>query len=284
MRPALSLAAVLTAALASGGCISSATLVKLKADGSGTVEQTILMSAKAMEMMGQTLGKALGDEGQAEPSAPPRSFQEMMGEADFEKLASRLGPGVRFVSSEPLTRGDMQGAKVVFAFDDINKIAIDPTGPTSLSAESPREGASFKLSRLPDGAALLTIDMPEDTKTAGDAEETAGEEESAEATQKGEDVPPEMAEMMKQMLAGMRFLLDVEVDGSIVRTSSDYVSGSRVTILELDFDQLLQQKEALQKLPGMTRGVSYAQMRTALKSIKGLKFSEPPITIQFVGR
>jgi hypothetical protein len=276
---------LLAAALAAGGCISSSTLVKLKADGSGTVEQTILMSVKAMEMMGQTLGKALGAEEQAQPSPPPKSFQEMMGEADFEKLAARLGPGVRLVSSEPLTQGDMQGAKVVFAFDDINEIAIDPTGPTSLAADAPREDAAFKLSRLADGAALLTIDMPEAKKPDDDASaEPEDETEKQAESPADKDVPPEMAEMMKQMLAGMRFALDVEVDGSIVRTNSDYVSGSRVTILEMDFDQLLQQKEALEKLPALTRGASFSQMKAALKSIKGLKFSEPPITIQFVGR
>jgi hypothetical protein len=83
------------------------------------------------------------------------------------------------------------------------------------------------------------------------------------------------------MFAGMRFALDVEVEGTIVSSSSDFVSGRRVTILEVDFDQLLQQEAALKQLPKLGPNVNPAEAMAALKGIKGLKMSPPPITIEF---
>jgi hypothetical protein len=281
---ALIILAIVTAS--TGGCLSSSTLVKLKTDGSGTIEQTLLMNARALESAGQTLAKAIGAEAQeSAESPPPQSFDDVMKRADFAKVARELGPGVRFVSSTPLTSGDMQGAKIVFTFDDISKVAMSPVGVAPLPAgDRDNAAALFRLSRTPTGDSVLTIDIPDaaerGNETAPSDEPASPEEEDAQKQQ----VPPEMLEMMKQMMAGLRFDLAVEVDGRVVRTNSDFVAGSRVTVLELDFDQLVQQQDALKTLPTLTPGMNFARMKSVLKDIKGLKFTEPPVTIEFAER
>ena len=277
MRSLLRLAALTLALPFTAGCLTTTALVKLRPDGSGTVEQTILLNVKAIEMMGQMMGKALGAEVKQEQSSPPKSFSDVFSEADFKKMAEQAGPGVRFVSSTPLKEGDKQGAKIVFAFDDINKIQVDPMNvkPSSDQGSGEKE-ASFKLTKLANGNSLLTIDMPDKSKEGEEAKEP-GETTPQAAT---DNVSPEMAAMIKQMFAGMRIALEVEVEGHVVRTNSPFASGSRITILDIDMDQLLQQEDALKKLPKLGPGTNMSQAMALLKDIKGLKNSPPPVEVE----
>ena len=70
-------------------CLNSTTLVKVKPDGSGTVEQTTLVNTAALK--GDDAGAAAATEGR-------RSINE----ADLERTAERMGKGVRLVSAEPV--------------------------------------------------------------------------------------------------------------------------------------------------------------------------------------
>jgi hypothetical protein len=272
------------------GCINSTALIKVKPDGSGTVEQTLLMNVQALETMAKTMGAAMGTkEGEAKPGEKP-SFKDVFKEAELKKMGENLGPGVRLVSVTPLSEGGLEGARLLFAFDDINKIGLDPANLGGSGMGEKRDYV-FALTRLPNGASRLVINAPpdEDEEEAEDeedeedeAEDEADEEEAEDdEDMKPEDVSPEMQAMVKQMFAGMRFSMDIEVEGTIVSTSSDYVSGRRVTILEVDFDQLLQQEAALKQLPKLGPNTNPAEAMAALKGIKGLKMSPPPVTIEF---
>jgi hypothetical protein len=277
--------------LATTGCINSAALIKVKADGSGTVEQTLLMNVQALETMAKTMGAAMGaKEGEMKAGEKP-SFKDIFKEAELKKMAEDLGGGVRLVSVTPLSQNGLEGARLLFAFDDINKIGIDPANMGGGGMGEKRDYA-FALTRLPSGVTRLVVNAPpgkdkeEDEDEEGEEDEEDEdveneEDEDEEDAAKPEDVSPEMQAMVKQMFAGMRFALDVEVEGTIVSSSSDFVSGRRVTILEVDFDQLLQQEAALKQLPKLGPNVNPAEAMAALKGIKGLKMSPPPITIEF---
>ena len=55
------LAVAVMAAVIGSGCIRSATLINVKPDGSGTIEQTVLMNAAALKgMLGGLGGSAAG--------------------------------------------------------------------------------------------------------------------------------------------------------------------------------------------------------------------------------
>src|SRR5687768_9030254 len=106
MRSIRVLIVVVTATILTG-CINSTTLIKLKPDGSGTVEQTTLMNFAAMKQM--------------IPGAEKQMGGPMINKEDLERTAARMGKGVRLVSAEP-TKGanGFEGTKAIFAFDDIN--------------------------------------------------------------------------------------------------------------------------------------------------------------------
>src|SRR6478736_3421770 len=92
------------------GCISIDSVIKIKPDGSGTMEQTMLINASSMSMMSMMGG---GEGKDAKPKMDPATIFSK------EKLAAEaanLGEGVTFVSSEPAAQGEMKGVKAIYAF------------------------------------------------------------------------------------------------------------------------------------------------------------------------
>ena len=74
------------------GCINSATVIKVKPDGSGTVEQTTLVNTGAMKAMMPGMTQ-------------PGQSTNPINEADLKRVAARMGKGVRLVSAEPAKAG-----------------------------------------------------------------------------------------------------------------------------------------------------------------------------------
>jgi hypothetical protein len=263
------------------GCITSETLIKLNADRSGTLEQLILVNMKTLEDMPRMMADMLGgDVKSSKSSATSSSPLDALDETRLRAEAPTFGEGVRFVSVEKLARGDMQGARVIYAFDDVNALVIDqePTMGAMGNAASNAGAADvldLGLTRLPNGNALLTVRFDE-VKAAKDT--------STGATKSPKDgLPPGMEDMIKQLFDGFRVAVDVEVNGPIVRTSSPYVAGSRVTVLELDLGMMVRDQANLKVLERLSPGGGVAEMIPMLKGIKGIKVNESPLIVEFTG-
>lgn len=264
-------AIAVTAALCTG-CIRSATLVKVKADGSGTVEQTMLVNLGMMKGMFSGLG---GGQAQQTPGT--------VNEADLKRAAERMGEGVTFVSATPMKADDgFEGSKAIFAFTDISKLRIDQdpnlSGSTTGGISTPPKNSNpvtFAMAKGTDGASTLTVTLNDPPKS--------GEAKPDGAPQGGPDMDnPQMLEMMKGMFKGFKIGIDIEVAGKILKTNADYVSGSRVTLLEMDMEALVQDEAKLkqiQKVLGPDASVS--QLKPYLKDVKGLKVNDPVVTIAF---
>jgi hypothetical protein len=261
--------AVLLATLSLTACLNSTTLVKVKADGSGTVEQTTLVNTAALKgVLGAQAGQTGG------PNGP------MMSKEELERTAVAMGEGVRLVSSEPV-KGDAgwEGVKATFAFDDINKIQVSEgpsTGSRPRSAEpTSSDPVRFKLTRS-GGTSTLSInfiDVPISDKA------------SAEPRQPS-DMPdltnPMIMNMIKTMFNGFKVNIGLEVDGKIVKTNAEYVTGPRITLLELDVASVLADEAKLKALQGkLGPGMSLSDVKPYLKDIKGIKVDGPSITVQF---
>jgi len=81
--------------------------------------------------------------------------------------------------------------------------------------------------------------------------------------------------MMKMMMKGLYVDVTLNVNGRIVKTNAPYVDGSRVTLMQLDFDKLLADDAALLKL-------SSAKDIKSLAGVPGLKVvAEPKVTVEF---
>jgi len=259
----------LVTSVALTGCINSTTLVKLNADGSGTVEQTTLMNLAAIKGM--------------MPGAEKQMGGAVVNKADLERTAARMGKGVRLVSAEPMkgTNG-FEGSKAIFAFDDINQVQVSQ-GPNlsgssdgRMSSEpSANDPVKFTLTRS-GGTSTLTIAFVD--KPASGVSMQAGD--------KPGDMPdltnPMLMGMLKAMFAGFKLNIDLEVAGAIVKTNAEYVNGSRLTLLEMDMDSLLADEAKLKALQGQIGSEpSLAAIKPFLKDIKGIKVDGPTINVQF---
>ncbi len=272
---------VLALAPALAGCLTSESVIRLRADGSGTVESVVLVNEDAMRGMGSLFGAPDGD-GDKAGSTSGFSFDPDSLRADVEKL----GRGVRFVSSEPVTRGALKGARMVYAFDDVNALRIDPD-PSGLSQGGAGGNApiALRMTRQANGNAVLTItfDDTPPSSSSPQPESTPGGQADGFGLDL-QDMPPGMEAMIAEMFNGFRVAIDIEVDGAIVRTSSPFVAGSRVTVLEMDLGALLKDKTGMTRLTSIPPSATPGAMAAAFKGVTGVKFNESPLTIEFAAR
>jgi hypothetical protein len=260
LRPAF----LLSLALASGGCFQMMTVVHVKGDASGTIDQRLVFSPAALSRMKQfaMLGGSNGR------SIDPLSEEQARADA------AALGPGVTLVSSTPINDETGQGRASVFAFADINHLRVNPQpaapGGVTVRADgidSRGKAITFSLAKQGNGNALLTIVVPlPELPTGG----LLSQEKAAR---------PEQLAMLKQMFGGARITIAVEPAGTLVHTSSPFVDGSRVTLLDVDLDQLLQDDTLL---PRLQAAKSADEMKAILQEAPGVKINfDRMITIEF---
>ena len=100
-----------------------------------------------------------------------------------------------------------------------------------------------------------------------------------DALASGAATAPQQLAMIKTLPAGAHVTLGVEPAGQLVRTSSAYADGPRVTLLEVDLDQVLNDPTLIARVQAAK---TPEEMKTALKDVPGLKMTlEPEITIEF---
>lgn len=268
----LKLLAALVAAVSLSACLNSTTLVKLKPDGSGTVEQTTLMNLAALK-------------GMMPGGAQQMNQGPMMNRADLERTAQRMGKGVRLVSTEPIKGANgFEGTKAIFSFEDINQIEIsqDPnlSGSTDGRMPPPSKSESpvkFTFTRNPSGTSTLTINL-NDRQVGG----TPRPQDPAVPAEMPDLTNPMMMNMIKTMFDGFKINIGLEVVGSIVKTNAEYVSGPQITLLEMDIAQLFADEAKLKALQGkIGPGASFSEVKPYLKDIKGIKIDGPSVRVEF---
>ena len=262
-RGVFRLALIIAAAVSSAACFTSETVIKVKADGSGTIEQTHLMNEQMIAMAGAMAGAAAKEAG-AQGDVP--KLEELFSEDQLRRQATQWGQGVRFVSHTPLAQGPMKGASAVFAFDDVNKLSMGGTGSTAAGTAAPSGPAMrFGLTNVA-GRSVISVTFPESVGPAAPSE-SAGSPASPQAPPQ---IPPEALGMVKTMFAGARVGIDVEVDGRIVATNAPATTGARATLFAVDFGELLSDPSKLAALQTLRPGVDFDTVRKTLGGVKGV--------------
>jgi hypothetical protein len=250
---------LLAVAVTTSACFQFSSLLVVKPDGSGTIEQRMLFTQAALAQLRQLA--ALG--GGAQDFDP-------FSEQQARDAAAALGPGVTYISSTPIDTVDGMGREITYAFTDINSLRLDqgPPGPAGVSVQSGSEDrVSFKLTRQPSGSALLIISVPQMPIGQGAGSPLPG------------PASTEQLAMLKPMLAGARVLIDIEPAGQLIRTSSPFVTGKRVTLLDVNIDALFNDETLLGRLQAAG---TPEDTKAILKSVPGLKLNlDPELTIEF---
>jgi len=252
------------------GCISIDSVIKVKPDGSGTMEQTMLINSSSMSMMSMMGG---GENKDAKPNLDPATIFSK------EKLAAEaanLGEGVTFVSSEPAAQGEMKGVKAVYAFTDFNKLRVSTAlpdmedGGTKVSGKG--EALPIRFTRS-GGSSMLTMNLLEELAKADAKAAAKGEGKADDKTEKPE-MPKEMMAMLAPMFKDMRVAIAVEPVGTLVRTNATHVQGKRVTLFDVAFGELFADPAGLEKMEKLGSNPSLTEVKAALKGMKGIKIND----------
>lgn len=246
------------------GCIDVEYKMNLKPDGSGTIVETVYMNTAMVQMIQGFM--AMGGD-----STKQEEFS-LLDEVELRKEAMELGEGVKYISGEELKDNGREGYRAIYEFEDVNKIKMDQDVSDKAPSmggeneETPEDDITFKFTK--GSPATLIIYMPDEDDEIQIEEETKVE---AEDTEFMDEVDEEWTEEMKKMMSGFRISIQIEVDGDIVETNATHVDGSTITLMEMSFDELLENPEQFKKLKNLD-DASYEESRELLKDIPGIKF------------
>jgi hypothetical protein len=268
---ALKIAVLLAVSLALMGCFESIVLLRVNKDGSGTIEETVVLSDAFMELMKSFAGDQGGEEAEEE--------ENPIDVAQLTEKATHMGEGVRFESAVPVKTESGSGYKATYSFTDINKVRINQNPgenvnpvPTGGEQQGPAEEwlrFNFNGGRT----ASLEILYPRDVEMEKEEESSQGEADL--------DSNPEMMDMMRQLYQDMHLRIAVEVDGRITETNASYVDGSTVTLMDVDFGKILEDEEKFKELLRANPD-TIEEMKELVKDNPGIKVEiEDSIRINF---
>lgn len=253
------LAIVPAALLLGAACFQGQRAIKVNADGTGTIEDSLVLGEQMKAMMAMNQDQ--------EDKAKQK--------AKLQKTAAAMGPGVTVVSDEKTADGKL---RTVYAFKDVSKIKVD-VSPGPDSDDKPEGGGgealTFRFARQGARSVLTVVQpQPKSKSTETGAQPAPGMDQMAEG----------MWGMMKGMMKGLKLKTTVEVNGQLVKANSPHTQGASVTLLEMDFDQITADDANFKKFT--KAGGEPGQMDPKLlQGVKGIKLSpEPEIVIEFNGK
>jgi hypothetical protein len=257
--------AILCAAFLSGGCFQMTTIVHVNGDGSGTIDHSLMVTKAALAQLRQfsMLG---GGRGQA---------IDFVSEEQARRMAGTLGTGVTYVSSEPLNTPFGEGRNARYAFTDINNLRISPQpatpGGISLKTQTfagDNGTITCSFARDANGNGVLKINLPE-----LNLQSALGNANTADA-----GIAQQLA-MIRALLAGARVLIGVEPAGALVETTSPFVDGERVTLLDVNLDQVLANESLIARVQAAQ---TPEEVKAALTGVPGLRMVlDREVTITF---
>jgi hypothetical protein len=304
------------------GCIQDDIRVTVRPDGTGTIEEKLLISNEVTEML-EGLGNAAKEDGPGgaadqeagKEAVPEKRDGEAKKDGEVKKNGGAasgetepvdrmmrqaakkevlFGEGVRFVSVDPEKTESATGYRAVYAFDDIRRVRIgkdrsrrglgteEAAGPAGDGEDAIRFDFAAAAADAP---AQLTIRLPEREKEK--AGET-GEEKQKESPPAGGDgaptpkpMDPQSLEMMQALFKGMRMSVSVRIEGAIVETNATWRRDADITLMDVNFERILENRELLEKMASATPD-SYADMKALFHTVEGLKFElNNPVLVRF---
>ena len=258
---------ILSIAIIFSGCIDVETNLKVNKDGSGTIEETVLISNEVVKMLHEFAG-TFGD------STEANSFKIFDGN-ELKQKASGYGTGVEYVSGEEIIKDDQQGFRVVYSFKDLNNISLspDPENQISLGEDVEKtepDSDQFRFKFIPGDTPKVIISAKINEPKPG-----SGEMESQDS-----EITPEDSTFL-EMMKGMKINMNVIFNGEIVSTNSSYKGKNKITLLGIDFGKIISNPEAFKKL-NQKNPENFVEFKEIVKDIPGIKLeTNYPVSVTF---
>ena len=252
------------------GCLQVETTLKVNKDGSGIINEKVLFSKTFVNMM-KDFAQAFQD------SASTEEFS-MFQEEEIIADATDYGENVVYVSHEKIVNENWEGYQAIYSFDDVTKIKISPDPDSKVdmgdgAAENEQEEDYYFFKFIKGDTPQLIIDRP----TIDLSEETDEYNDSEDSEQNDEEGEDEFLKLME----GMKIDIAIEVEGEIINTNATYVQGSKVTLFQMDFSEMMKNKEGFEEFK-KNEPKNIDEMKKYLEKLPGIKLEvEKPITITF---
>ncbi|MEJ2663714.1 MAG: hypothetical protein P8107_06695 [Spirochaetia bacterium] len=238
-------------------CIQVNTKVIVNKDGSGTIEYTYIISDNFVAFMNK-MSKEKSDKPDVD------LVDQMIAEGVPQKAAANFGEGVTFVSYEKISTDVGKGFKGIYSFADIGKVTLNqnPMNPDAKEGQSQDLKEYYHFQFQPGNPATLVIIQPK--------KELSKDQNST--PQKEAEISDDMLEMIINLYKDMKISMQVTVNGAITETNARYVdkAASTVTLLEIDFGKLTEDKEGFKALM-KKNPKSIGEMEKMLGKTPGLK-------------
>ena len=252
------------------GCLQVETTINVKKDGSGTINEKVLMSKTFVNMI-KEFAQAFQDSA---------STEEFVFFKDDEIIADAkdYGDDVKYVSHELIIDDQWEGFQAVYSFNDITKVRIQPDpdskvgmGEEDADTATNKEYYFFKFKK--GDVSELTIDRP-DLDFASDSEEDIQSDTSQQSDE-------EMGEEALKMMEGMKINMALQVEGQITSTNASYVEDSKITLMQMDFGEMMKNKESFKEFQNK-EPKNIEEMKQFLEKFPGMKIEvEKPISVKF---
>ncbi len=252
------------------GCLEVDTTIHLNKDGSGTLEESVLMSSQVIEMISAF---AASFDSTSADTASFSLFKEDQLIADTAKY----GSGVKYVSGQEVKKEGKEGYNVVYAFKNINDLKINQNPNSKIDME----GVEFEEDTVNEflhfefeqgNPSQLTIKLP--SLNDQDVSNEVTTEDTTSTSTEGMD---ELLKLMK----GMRISLALDVNGNITKTNASYVKGSSITLFDINFNDLLDNPEKL-KIFKQQNPKNLEEIKKIVENLPGVKVElNNPVDISF---
>ena len=280
MKKGLMIGAALLAGLLLSSCLQVKTTVKVNTDGSGTVDQTFLMKSEMVAMMSGL--NSMGTDSTKGSEEPQKEFS-LFDEAQLRKDADKMGTDVRLVSAEPVKTDWGEGYHAVYAFKDITKIQVNQNPGDSLPSQMGQSKGENAEKQVPDyvrfgftkaNPSVLKITFPA-PKAASDGA-ASSDKPATDQKMTEQDIA-----MITQFYTDMQITMAVEFNGTIVSSNATFRDGNRVTLVDFQFNQLLQSPEFMKQLKE-GKSDKMSNFQTLGKMFPGMKIeTQPEVQVRF---
>lgn len=204
------------------GCLRTMTTVILKSDGTAVVRDSILFSMK-------------GTTAEDRPDFRSDSVRKMIDSA-VAVSARMLGPDAKLANLRMIEQPEYQGWVAEYAIANVNTLRVDQSRLAKMlgtdeagTIEEEETGSTggMTFSYAKDKVVITNVaDLKSDTR------EKKGKKQTKEQL--------DMAlGMMESFLGGMRMTINVQSEPAIRKTNAKHVTGSTITMYDVDMDKLL---------------------------------------------
>ena len=284
------------------GCIQNHTVIHVKPDGSGNIEETVLLSDVMLDLMesfatGMTdsegqkddqisndTTKDKGDSGKEVKKTRDDLIADMS--KDAGKRAAQFGDRVKLVSVKPVKTDTAGGYTAVYAFQDIGQVKVNQNPSDKVDGKGTEKDNSSKkqefiLFKFIKGApSKLIVTSPELKDTTGEKPGVPNKAEPVEVKPNKES-DAQNIEMMKTLFKDMTLSISLQFDGIIVNTNATYRYGSTVTLMEMDFGKIINNSELFRQM-STAKPQSIEEVKALLKGVRGLKVElNNPVIVEF---